>query len=333
MRTLARELPRQFAQGFSEGTELAHSCQGAPDRPTFVVGMGGSGAAGEFVDALVRRESALRYESLHSPELPAGVGPRTRVILLSYSGETWEVLRAWEEAKRRGARCIVLTSGGELRKRAEKADDPLLLLPSALPPRTAIGFTFGGLLGFLDGCFPQSLEDRVAHAVTALASYHARVEGPRGSASRIMERIGDRMPIVYGEPALAAVTRRWADSFEENAKRLAAFDAIPDALHSALVGWGGTPRAFARRLSAILVDWAGSSPAVRRASGFLGRAIERTGARVVRASLPAEELLEALLEGIMLGDFVSLAAAERSSTDPLPVEAIDRYRAFIERSR
>ena len=49
----------------------------------------------------------------------------------------------------------------------------------------------------------------------------------------------------------------------------------------------------------------------------------------MRVSLPAEDLLEALLEGIMLGDFVSLAIAERAGTDPLPLPAIDRYRSFM----
>lgn len=331
MRGYAGELPRHFAKGFSEGSELARDCQGAPDRPTFVVGMGGSGAAGEFADALIRREATLRYECLHSPELPASVGPRSRVILLSYSGNTWEVLRAAEEARRRGARCIVFTSGGALRARAESAGDPLLLLPPELPPRAAIGFTFGGLLGFLDRGFPETLEDRVENARSSLARFQGRVTAPRGTAGRITERLGDRMPIIYGEPALSPVARRWAYSFEENAKRLSVFDHIPESLHNALVGWDGTELALARRLAGILLEWEGTSPELRRASGFLGRSLEKRGARVIRVALPGEDLLEALLAGIMLGDFVSLAAAERTATDPLPVNAIDRYYAFLAR--
>ncbi len=329
MRAFTGDLPRQFAQGFSDGTDLARACQDVPDCATFVVGMGGSGAAGEFVQALVRRESAIYYDCLHTPELPAAVGPSSRVILLSYSGNTWEVLQAGDEARRRGARRVVVTSGGALRRRAEKQGDALLLLPPDLPPRSAIGFTFGGLLGFLDSSFPESLEGRVAAARSALEVYRGRVDGRQGATRRIVDRLGNRMPIIYGEPALAAVARRWAGSLEENAKRLAAVDTLPEALHNALVGWDSIAPTAARRLAGIILDWGGASPQLRRTGKYLGRALERKGARVVRVSLPAEDLLEALLEGIMLGDFVSLAIAERAGTDPLPLPAIDRYRSFM----
>ena len=42
--------------------------------------------------------SLRSYDCLHTPELPAAVGPSSRVILLSYSGNTWEVLQAGDEA-------------------------------------------------------------------------------------------------------------------------------------------------------------------------------------------------------------------------------------------
>ena len=332
MRAFATDLPRQFCQGFSDGTDLARECQGMPDRATYVVGMGGAGAAGEFVRALVRRESPVPYDCLHTPELPAAVGPRARVILLSYSGNTWEVLRAGEEARRRGARQIVVTSGGELRSRAEAQGDPLLLLPPDLPPRSAIGFTFGGLLGFMDGGFPESLERRVASARSALETFRTQADGSRGLADRIVRKLGSRLPIIYSEPALGAVSRRWATSLEENAKRLAAVDALPEALHNALVGWGGVRSTTARGLAGVLLDWAGSLPELRNAGEYLGRALERVGATALRVQLPAEDLLEALLQGILLGDLVSLALAQAAGTDPLPVEAIGRYRAFMARS-
>ena len=332
MRALSGELPQQFAQGFTEGTELAHEAQGVPDRATFVIGMGGSGTAGEFAEALVRRESPIHYQCLHSSELPSSVGPGSRVVLLSYTGNTWEVIRAGEEARRRGARQIVITSGGVLRRSAEEHGDPLLLLPPDLPARAAIGYTFGAVLGFLDGGFPESLEARVARARAALAVYRGQVDGIGGTARRIVAKLGDRMPIVYGEPALGPVSRRWAYSVEENAKRLAGFDALPEALHNALVGWEGTAPGLARRLAGVMLEWGGTLPEVRRSAAYLARSLERRGARVVRITFPAEDLLEALLEGIMLGDFVSLALAERQAVDPLPVKAIGRYRTYLART-
>lgn len=333
MRSLALDVGRQFAQGFSEGTELARSSQGRPDRETFVVGMGGSGIAGEFAQPLVHRESPLHFECLHGAELPAVVGSKSRVILVSYSGETWEVLRADEEAARRGARRIVMTSGGSLARRAEADGSPLLLLPPDLPPRSAIGFTFGGLLGFLDGGFPESLEARVRRAQSELSAYQPRVLGSRGLARRIVDQVRGRMPVVYGESALQPVVLRWAASLSENAKRLAASDLITEALHNSVVGWRHLTASRAAHLVGIVLEWGGTAPELAVAAEYLRRTIDRAGAASLRVVLPAEDLLAALLEGILLGDLVSLALAERDRVDPLPVDAVRRYRALGGRKR
>jgi hypothetical protein len=48
---------------------------------------------------------------------------------------------------------------------------------------------------------------------------------------------------------------------------------------------------------------------------------------VLRANLPSEDLLEAILLGVGLGDLTSLELAKRGHVDPFPIVAIDRIRA------
>ena len=332
MRELSGELPDQFARGFARGVELAQTLRTGPEQTVYVVGMGGSGAAGEFVRALIERESRIHYYCIHAPEIPERVGPDSCVILLSYSGETWEVLRAREQASRRSARTIAITSGGELGRLEEEEGEAFLALPSGLPPRSAIGFTFGGLLGLLDSVFPETLEDRVARARAALESYRRSIDSRRGTARRIASRIGDRMAFVYGETALAAVARRWVTSIEENAKQLAEWGSIPEVMHNSIVGWDAVAPTMSRGLASIILEWGGTAPVLRQASDFLARTLVRRGCRNESVTLPSDDLLEASLQGIVLGDFVSLAVAERQGTDPLHIEAISRYREWMARA-
>ena len=332
MRALSGELPDQFARGFASGIELAQTLRAGPGQAVYVVGMGGSGAAGEFARALIERESRVYYYCIHAPDLPERIGPDSRVILLSYSGDTWEVLRARDQARRRSARIITVTSGGELGQLAAETGETVLALPSGLPPRSAIGFTLGGLLGLLDSVFPETLEERVTRARATLESYRRSIAGRRGLAWRIASQIVGRTAFVYGETALTAVARRWVTSIEENAKRLAAWGSIPEVMHNSLVGWDAVTPSTSRSLASVILEWGGMAPELRRASDFLRRTLALRGTRHASVALPSEDLMEASLQGIMLGDFVSLAVAEREGSDPLRVEAIGRYREWMSRA-
>ena len=145
----------------------------------------------------------------------------------------------------------------------------------------------------------------------------------------IRDRIGARLPVVYAESAFAGVARRWKTQFEENAKRLANFDELPEALHNAIVGWDALTKAEAARYAVILLEWSGALPLTRRSFGYLDRLLAQRGARVLPARLSAEDRLEAVLSGVSLGDHVSLFLAELDAVDPFPIEAITRLKSSL----
>lgn len=326
MRELSRDLPHHLEEGFSHALEVARETPALGKRPTWLVGMGGSGIAGELLRALLDRESSLPFECVHSANLPARVGAGAVVLVSSYSGNTWEVLQAYDRASRQGAEVVALTSGGELAVRAERDGRPVVRLPVGFPPRAAVGYSLGALLGLLAPAFPRPLEERVALRASALSDYIERCARPRGEAFRVARRIGRRLPVILGDSALAPLLTRWATSIEENAKRIAFTGPLTEAMHNALVGWDGMSRAHARAFSGVLLDWAGAPWESRRAGQFLRALLDRRGVATISVELSGEDFLEAVLSGIALGDFVSLALAERHGVDPLPVEAIARYR-------
>ena len=328
VRAFAASLPSQLKDGFRAGQELAPPATGR-STTVFVVGMGGSAISCDLARALVESETPVALHSVRSSDLPRAVERRSRVVLVSYSGDTWETLRAYDTAGRVGAARVVLTSGGELAERAERDGVPLLPLPPGLPPRCAVGPILGGLLGLLDPWFPESNDgrvDRVARRLAALIPVYARARGP---AAALAERIGARVPVVYAESAIAGVARRWKTQFEENAKRLATFDELPEALHNSIVGWDALTRAEAARYAVVVLEWGGGSPLTRRSLRYLERLLGQRGARVLPVRLPAEDRLEAVLSGVSLGDHVSFFLAELGGVDPYPIDAITRLKAAL----
>ena len=321
-------MPASFREGFRAGVTIAPP---ATDHagPVFVVGMGGSAISAELARGLLEAETALSLAVVRSPDLPHAVADASRVVLVSYSGNTWETLRAYDAAGRARASRVVVTSGGALADRAEDDGVPILPLPPAIPPRAAVGQLLGGLLGLLDPWFPESNESRVGRVADRVAAQVPGFARARGPAAAIASRIGRRVPIVYAESSFGGLARRWKTQIEENAKRLALFDEIPELFHNAIVAWDAISRAEARRFALVLLEWAGELAPTRRGIRHFARTVRERGVDVGVVPLGSEDRLEATIAAVSLGDHVSLFLADRRGVDPYRFDAIGRLKAAV----
>ncbi len=325
MRALAAALPSALLDGFRLGREISLPSESQPVH-VFVAGMGGSGIAADLARGVVESETSLSLLVLRSPTPPLALSARSRVLLTSYSGDTWETLRTYDAAGRAGAFRAVITSGGALAERAARDRVPMLPIPSGLPPRSAVGYLLGGILGLLDPWFPESNEERVRRIAERATAYVASCARLRGPAARIAAEVGPRLPFIYAESSFLGLARRWKTQIEENAKRLAAFDEVPELFHNALVAWDAIPRAEAKRYAVVLLEWSGVPPLIRQSGKYLARLLASRGVTVLPTPLAPEDRLEALIMGLTLGDHVSLFLAESGGVDPYPVDAITRLK-------
>jgi glucose/mannose-6-phosphate isomerase len=328
MRALAADLPNGLLSGFRLGRELPLPTAAVPPR-IYAAGMGGSAIACDLLQGVIEAETRITLSIVRSPDLPRGADRSARALIVSYSGETWEALRAYEAAGRAGSNRVVITSGRALAERAEADGVPVLRVPPGMPSRSAVGVLLGGILGLLDPHFPESNESRIARIAERLRTEIGRYGRSDGPASAIVETIGDRSPYVYAAAGFRALARRWETQIEENAKRLATSGEIPEAFHNAMAGWGGLRRADAARWVALMLEWAEEDATVRRGTRVFERMLAQRRVTVARVCLESDDRLEAVLEGVALGDQVSLRMAERARVDPSAVEAIDFLRTTL----
>ncbi len=329
MRALAAQLPDQFANGYRDGTEAARGTLGPRPRPTYAVGIGGSAISGDLARVVFERETKVPLVVVRGPALPAAADRDSLAILLSHSGTSWEAVSAYDEARRKGMRMVAITSGGELAERAERDGVPLIVINPDMPPRCSVGLVLGSILGLLDAWFPESNEDRVGRIADRLRAQHAIYAAHGGLPARLAARLGRRLPFVYGDGPLLPVARRWATQLEENAKRLATFDEVPETYHNAIVAWDRLARSDGHRLATFFLEWEGTHPKIRASNRYFERMVARKGVRTLRVAFDSSDLLEALLEGTLVGDLTSLELAARGRVDPLAIDAIARYRDFL----
>jgi len=114
-----------------------------------VLGMGGSGIAGDVLAAVANATLPVPVVVLKQIRTPRFIGPRTLAFAVSYSGDTDETLRMAAGALDAGARVVAVSRGGELESMARAPAASLPALTIAFELRTA------SLLGYrprLDAC-------------------------------------------------------------------------------------------------------------------------------------------------------------------------------------
>ena len=107
-----------------------------------ITGMGGSAIGGDLIRMLATDSAQIPIVVNRDYTLPAFVDERTLVIASSYSGNTEETLAAYEDAKRKKAKIIAITTGGQLKEKAMADEVPCITIPGGLPPRGALGYSF-----------------------------------------------------------------------------------------------------------------------------------------------------------------------------------------------
>jgi glucose/mannose-6-phosphate isomerase len=326
MWSLAVRFPDQLLEGWGA---VRQPLPGDPRMPVVVVGMGGSGIAGDVVAALSSQEGQPWTLPMRGFELPGWVRPPVRAIFVSYSGNTRETLEAFGEARRRGVLSAVVTSGGRLGRWAENLGIPWARVPSGQPPRASLGHLLGALLGLLRDSFPPGTLD-LSRTATELRQLWEGPEGLSARARSLAEFWGDGWLWVYTSERLGVVGRRWKSQSEENAKRLGHFDTLPEFLHNAIVAWDVADDRIRSVLRPVLLRGPRDSSAHRIRFDYFAEFLRQRHVNVWVQDLRSREPLGEILEGMWLGDATSLHWCDQHGIDPYPVPPIDRMKRDLE---
>ncbi|MGZ8752426.1 MAG: bifunctional phosphoglucose/phosphomannose isomerase, partial [Acidimicrobiia bacterium] len=207
-----RGLPEQLAASHEAALEISPSDLPSDDDVDniVVVGMGGSGIAGDVLNSVAVGELPVPVTVLKQMRTPAFVGPRTLVFALSYSGGTEETLSMATGCLDAGARLVAVTCGGDLGALARTRGGMVVPCPDGLMPRAALGALVAPLLCTLyrAGLMPDA-QALLVKAQEQLArrrdTCRPEVEGAANPAREIARRIDRTIPLIYGGGALGAV--------------------------------------------------------------------------------------------------------------------------------
>jgi glucose/mannose-6-phosphate isomerase len=330
---LAASLPDQVAAAAALGAEV----DGLPEHETIenvvVLGMGGSGVAGDVLAAIASPFMSVPVTVVKGHEAPSSVGPGTLCFAISYSGATEETLEAAQAAAAAGARMVVLSHGGPLASLAAEWDAPAIPLPDIPMPRAGIGAVSIPPLIVLErvGLFPGATQ-YVDDAVAQLARRRDTLILDGGPAQVLAREIGRTIPIAYGGDALGGVAAyRFKCQVNENAKAPAFSAVLPEMCHNEICGWGQHGDVTRQVMTVVRFRHDFEHPQVSRRFDLTFDVIDEVVHGVLDVTAAGEGALAQLFDLVIQGDFVSLHLAAQAGVDPGPIPVLIDLKAALAR--
>ena len=293
-----------------------------------VAGLGGSAIGGDLVRSYLAEKLNVPFFISRNYNLPNFVDESTLVFISSYSGNTEETLSAYDDAQKRKAKMIAISSGGKVKEKALQDKITWVNIPKGFQPRAALGYSFVPILVMLERLgFVQGEKDQIKGTKDFLSSNRSKYEMELGVeknfAKKNASELHKKLPLIYAATDhFDAVSTRWKGQICENAKMLAFSNVFPEFNHNELVGWKILSE-YRDDLIVVILKDRDDHPRIKRRMEIVKGIIEKEGVRVIGAESCGETLLSRMFSLIQLGDFISFYLAILNGEDPTPVKVID----------
>jgi glucose/mannose-6-phosphate isomerase len=331
------------------------------DRPRSVVvlGMGGSGIAGDVLSAVAGPGCLVPILSHRAHGLPLWVGAADLVIAVSCSGTTEETLSGLEDAVRRGCRLLVVgAAGSPLEALASRGRAVFVPVGQGRQPRATVFALSTPLiiaadaLGLLS-CSREEIEATAVLLEQLAARNRPDAEIVLNPGKTLALSLAGTLPVVWGTSPLSGVAAyRFACQLNENAKTPAPWGVLPEAGHNQIVALDGP---FAGRTSTspadddlfrdrgddedvestqlhlVLLRDCEEHPAVARRATVARDIARSRGVQVSELVAEGSSAFQRVASLITLGDWASTYLALAEGFDPTPVEAITELKGSTSR--
>lgn len=290
-----------------------------------MAGMGGSAISSTIVANLCSSTVDIPISVIKTTRIPNWVNEKTLCIISSYSGNTEETLEMYKRAMDRGAKMVVITSGGKLMELARSNNIPLFLIPKGFEPRYTAGFMIGHLASILKSLGYCELSRDIMDCIGRLRNYRNSLEAPGSLPRTIADGFSGYVFVLCTHRKYKSIALRWKAQFNENSKMIA-FDTDLSQL-SSLKGRSWTNyKGNTLKLLVIAGEEDFSD------GGLIPNVLDsfdNTGLSFQVIALYGETYVERILRAIILGDYITVLIAEQKRIDPEVTTVISELKRRI----
>lgn len=282
-----------------------------------ISGMGGSGIGGNIVSEAIASKITIPISVNKDYSLPNFAGKHTLVIISSYSGDTEETVKAFENAIEKESKIVCITSGGKIAEIAKLKSIDLVIIPKGMPPRAAIAYSVVQLLHILNfhTIISYSFKNNLLAAIELLDAEENNI---KQDAKETAKLISDKLTIIYGVAGMESVALRFRQQLNENAKMLCWHNVFPELNHNELQAWTGNERDIA----VIVLRNDNDSLRTSKRIDITSEIISHHDVTLKEVYSKGNTPLERILYLIHWGDWVSYYIAKIKEIDPMDIQTI-----------
>jgi len=298
-----------------------------------IVGMGGSGVAGDVLKLVLNETSQINVEVRKAYGIPEAVADRRpKCLFISYSGNTEETVEAVNDAIRYKLDWSVISSGGQLLELAEEHERPFVKVPPGLQPRAAFGLMTKAVMHYVSSDIDKKYLEMCDQAGDYLNKSLANQSENQllSQALQISKEIGSKTSVIYGgTPLTYLVAQRWKTQINENAKSKAFVGYMPEIHHNEILSWEANREESKNNFQLLFLRSSSENKQVSKRFELTKKIIgDKVNISEIE-NISSENIISNLFHLTLLGDLVSVYMAENLDIDPYDITAIEELKKLL----
>lgn len=238
-------LGQQFESGWHDSQFVSINFETENIKNVVYAGMGGSNLPAHVILSLSPLILKTPFEIVSNYRLPQYVSEDTLVILSSYSGDTEEIISCGQDAEKRHAKVIIITTNGRLKDISIDKHWPLIILDDQLNrshiPRYGLGLMLGAALGLTVRLNQEAFrhidpKEIVGVIERSLNLHRKEILTDNNPAKSFAIKNKGQSIIIFSANHLSGIGKISTNLFNETSKTFSANFSIPDLNHHLMEG-------------------------------------------------------------------------------------------------
>lgn len=319
-----KEAIKNFNQQFEYEPKIENAAGLRHFNKFVVVGMGGSHLAADLLKVWNPYFDVIVHEDYGLPALSDQELKERLIILSSYSGNTEEVIDAFNKAIDKKLACGVMATGGKLIELARKHNQPYIKLPdTGIQARLSLGFGFRALLKFMG--------ENEAFQETGKLAKSLKPADFEKTGRALAKRLEGRVPVIYSSLRNLPIALNWKINFNETGKIPAFYNAFPELNHNEMAGFSARPETGnppARFCFVLLQDASDSSRIKKRMAAFR-QLYKKLDLAVESAELDGKDIFYKIFSSLMLAGWIAYYIAQTRGIEAGQTPIVEEFKKII----
>ena len=247
------------------------------------------------------------------------------IICSSYSGNTEEVLEAYNQARLAGLSLSVIAVGGALLERAERDKVPYVQLPdTGIQPRSALGFSLRGIAALM------GLDELLEESLGLFETLRPLAYEQKGR--ELADRLKGFVPIIYSSRANGAVAYNWKIKCNETGKIPAFYNVFSELNHNEMTGFDvkESSKQLSERFYFIFLKDPSDHPKILKRMEVLKGLYEDRNLKVEILEFEGKTACEKIFFSLLLADWTALYLAEHYGLESEQVPMVEEFKKLID---